>query len=168
MGDMLRDIGDSISYAAKILHELGSSEVRDSLERIRETATVAQSIIESFKDPQMVKNLENLRITAEAMQNISVKVEDIVKEIKQTGIIDEESTTIKSARKTIESSENNQNLTEMISTIREMLQSIGNLLEELKITIASSKRTGSIHITKQALDHASAIYENIKDTHSHN
>jgi hypothetical protein len=163
MGDMLRDIRDSTSYAAKILHELGSSEVRDSLERIRETATIAQSIIESFKDPQMVKNLENLRIT-----NISVKVEDIVKEIKQTGIIDEESTTIKSARKTIESSENYQNLAEMISTIREILQSIGNLLEELKITIASSKRTGSIHITKQALDHASAIYENIRDTQSHN
>ena len=165
---MLRDIRDSTSYAAKILHELGSSEVRDSLERIRETATIAQSIIESFKDPQMVKNLENLRITAEAMQNISVKVEDIVKEIKQTGIIDEESTTIKSARKTIESSENYQNLAEMISTIREILQSIGNLLEELKITIASSKRTGSIHITKQALDHAPAIYENIRDTQSHN
>jgi hypothetical protein len=168
MGDMLRDIRDSTSYAAKILHELGSSEVHNSLERIRETAMIAQSIIESFKDPQMVKNLENLRITAEAMQNISVKVEDVVKEIKQTGVIDEASITIKSARKTIESSENNQNFAEMISTIREMLQSIGGLLEELKITVASSKRKGSIHITKQGLDHVSAFYENIKDTQSHN
>ncbi|MCC2647292.1 MAG: hypothetical protein K0S67_252 [Nitrososphaeraceae archaeon] len=163
MGDMLRDIRDSTSYTAKILHELGSSEVHNSLERIRETATIAQSIIESFKDPQMVKNLENLRITAEAMQNITVKVEKMVKEIKQTGVIDEASTTIKSARNTIESSETNQNLAEMISAIREMLQSIGGLLEQLKITIASSKRTGSIHITKQALDHASTIYENIED-----
>jgi hypothetical protein len=163
MGDMLRDIRDSTSYAAKILHELGSSEVRDSLERIRETATIAQSIIESFKDPQMVKNLENLRITAEAMQNISVKVEDIVKEIKQTGIIDEESTTIKSARKTIESSENYQNLAEMISTIREILQSIGNLLEELKITIASSKKTGTIYTAEEAVREASKTYKNIKD-----
>jgi hypothetical protein len=168
MGDLLRDIRDSTSYTAKILHELGSLEVHNSLERIRETATIAQSIIESFKDPQMVKNLENLRITAEAMQNVSVKVENMVKEIKQTGVIDEASTTIRSARKTIESSESNQNLAEMISAIRDMLQSIGGLLEELKITIASSKRTGSIHITKQALDNASAIYENIKDTQSHN
>jgi cob(I)alamin adenosyltransferase len=157
--------------------------VHNSLERIRETATIAQSIIESFKDPQMMKNLENLRITADAMQNITVKVEkmikeikqtgvideasttikSVIKEIKQTGVIDEASTTIKSARNTIESSENNQNLAEMISAYREMLQSIGGLLEELKFTIASSKRTGSIHITKQALDHASAIYENIED-----
>jgi hypothetical protein len=137
--------------------------VHNSLERIRETATIAQSIIESFKDSKMVKNLENLRITAEAMQNITVKVEKMVKEIKQTGVIDEASTTIKSARNTIESSENNQNLAEMISAYREMLQSIGGLLEELKITIASSKRTGSIHVTKQALDHTSAIYENIED-----
>jgi cob(I)alamin adenosyltransferase len=150
------------------LHELGSSEVHNSLERIRETATIAQSIIESFKDRQMMKNLENLRITTEVMQNITVKVEKMVKEIKQTGVIDEASTTIKSARNTIASSETNQNLAEMISAIREMLQSIGGLLEELKITIASSKRTGSIHITKQALDHASAIYENIEDAQSHN
>ena len=60
----------------------------------------------------MVKNLENLRITAEAMENITMKVEKMVKEIKQTGVIDEASTTIKSARNTIESSENNQNLAE--------------------------------------------------------
>lgn len=166
MGDMLRDIRDSTSYTAKILHELGSSEVHNSLQRIRETAMTAQSIIESLKDPAMVKNLENLRITAEAMQNMSMKVENMVKEIKQTGVIDEASTTIKSARKTMESAESNQNLAEMISAIREMLQSIASLAEELKITIASSKRTGSIHITKQALDHASAIYENIKDTES--
>ncbi len=166
MGGKLRDIRDSTSYAAKILHELGSSEVHNSLERIRETAMTAQSIIESFKDPAMVKNLENLRITAEAMQNMSMKVENMVKEIKQTGVIDEASTTIKSARKTIESADSNQNFAEMISAIREMLQSIGSLVEELKITIASSKKTGSIHITKQALDHASAIYENIKDTES--
>ncbi len=164
MGGKLRDIRDSTSYAAKILHELGSSEVHNSLERIRETAMTAQSIIESFKDPAMVKNLENLRITAEAMQNMSMKVENMVKEIKQTGVIDEASTTIKSARKTIESADSNQNVAEMISAIREMLQSVGSLVEELKITIASSKKTGSIHITKQALDHASAIYENIKDT----
>jgi hypothetical protein len=166
MRGSLRDIRDSTSNAAKILHELGSSEVHNSLERIRETAMTAQSIIESFKDPAMVKNLENLRITAEAMQNMSVKVENMVKEIKQTGVIDEASTTIKSARKTVESAESNQNLAEMISAIREMLQSIASLAEELKITIASSKRTGSIHITKQALDHASAIYENIRDTES--
>ena len=97
------------------------------------------------------------------MQNITMKVEKMVKEIKQTGVIDEASTTIKSARNTIESSGTIQSLAEMISAYREMLQSIGDLLEELKITIASSKRTGSIHITKQALDHASTIYENIED-----
>ena len=163
MGDMLRDIRDSTSYTAEIMHELGSSDVHKSLERIRETATTAQSIIESLKDPQMVKNIENLRLTAEAMQNVSAKVENMLNEIKQTGVIDEASTTIKSTRKTMESAETNQNFAEMISAIREMLQSIRSLAEELKITIASSKRTGSIHITKQAIDHTSAIYENIKD-----
>ena len=163
MGGKIRDIKETTSNAAVIIRQFGTPEMQMSLDKIKETARTAQSIIESFKDPQMVKNLENLRITAEAMENITVKVEKMVKEIKQTGVIDEASTTIKSARNTIESSETNQNLAEMISAIREMLQSIGGLLEQLKITIASSKRTGSIHITKQALDHASTIYENIED-----
>ena len=78
------------------------------------------------------------------MQNITMKVEKMVKEIKQ-GVIDEASTTIKSARNTIESSGTIQSLAEMISAYREMLQSIGGLLEELKITIASSKKTGTIY-----------------------
>ena len=166
MGGKIRDIKETTSNAAEIIRQFGTPEMQISLDKIKESARTAQSIIESFKDPQMVKNLENLRITAEAMENITVKVEKMVKEIKQTGVIDEASTTIKSARKTMESAESNQNLAEMISAIREMLQSIASLAEELKITIASSKRTGSIHITKQALDHASAIYENIKDTES--
>ena len=160
---MLRDIRDSTSYTAKILHELGSSEVHNSLERIRETATIAQSIIESFKDPQMVKNLENLRITAEAMENITVKVEKMVKEIKQTGVIDEASTTIKSVRIKMDSVESNQNFAGVSSAIREMLESIAGLVEELKITIASSKKTGTIYTAEEAVREASKTYKNIKD-----
>ena len=44
-----------------------------------------------------------------------------------------------------------------------MLQSISGLVEELKITIASSKKTGTIYTVKEALKEASIAYENIKD-----
>ncbi|MDF2770373.1 MAG: hypothetical protein K0S91_3211 [Nitrososphaeraceae archaeon] len=145
MGGKIRDIKETTSNAAVIIRQFGTPEMQMSLDKIKETARTAQSIIESFKDPQMVKNLENLRITAEAMENITVKVEKMVKEIKQTGVIDEASTTIKSVRIKMDSVESNQNFAGISSAIREMLESIAGLVEELKITIASSKKTGTIY-----------------------
>jgi hypothetical protein len=44
-----------------------------------------------------------------------------------------------------------------------MLQSIGSLVEELKITITSSKKTGIIYTAEEALREASTAYKNIKD-----
>ena len=43
------------------------------------------------------------------MQNISMKAENMVKEIKQTGVINEASTTIKSIRKSMDSLDSDQN-----------------------------------------------------------
>src|ERR671922_1128226 len=133
----LRDIKETTSNAAEVIRQFGTPEMQMSLDKIKETARTAQSIIESLKDPEMVKNIENLRLTAETIQNISMKAENMVKDIKQTGIIDETSATIKSVRNTIDSPDSNQNFAEIILAIREMLQSIGGLVEELKITIAS-------------------------------
>jgi hypothetical protein len=163
MGGKIRDIKETTSNAAVIIRQFGTPEMQMSLDKIKETARTAQSIIESFKDPQMVKNLENLRITAQAMENITVKVEKMVKEIKQTGVIDEASTNIKSVRITMDSVESNQNFAGISSAIREMLESITGLVEELKITIASSKKTGTIYTAEEAVREASKTYKNIKD-----
>lgn len=168
MGGKIRDIKETTSNAAEIIRQFRTPEMQMSLDKIKETARTAQSVIESLKDPEMVKNIENLRLTTEAIHNTSMEAENMMKEIKQTGVINEVSATIKSVRITMDSVESNQNFAGISSAIREMLESIAGLVEELKITIASSKKTGSIHITKQALDHASAIYENIEDAQSHN
>jgi hypothetical protein len=111
----------------------------------------------------MVKNIENLRLTTEAIQNMSMKAENMVKEIKQTGVINEVSATIKSVRITMDSVESNQNFAGVSSAIREMLESIAGLVEELKITIASSKKTGTIYTAEEAVREASKTYKNIKD-----
>jgi hypothetical protein len=92
-----------------------------------------------------------------------MKAENMVKDIKQTGIIDETSATIKSVRNTIDSPDSNQNFAEIILAIREMLQSIGGLVEELKITIASSKKTGTLYTAEEAVREASSAYKNIKE-----
>jgi hypothetical protein len=163
MGGKIRDIKETTSNAAEIIRQFGTPEMQMSLDKIKETARTAQSIIESLKDPEMVKNIENLRLTTEAIQNTSMEAENMVKEIKQTGVINEVSATIKSVRITMDSVESNQNLAGVSSAIRDMLESIAGLVEELKITIASSKKTGTIYTAEEAVREASKTYKNIKD-----
>jgi hypothetical protein len=163
MGGKIRDIKETTSNAAEIIRQFGTPEMQMSLDKIKETARTAQSIIESLKDPEMVKNIENLRLTTEAIQNTSMEAENMVKEIKQTGVINEVSATIKSVRITMDSVESNQNFAGISSAIREMLESIAALVEELKITIASSKKTGTIYTAEEAVREASKTYKNIKD-----
>ncbi|HZC49278.1 MAG TPA: hypothetical protein VE244_09480 [Nitrososphaeraceae archaeon] len=163
MGGKIRDIKETTSNAAEIIRQFGTPEMQMSLDKIKETARTAQSIIESLKDPEMVKNIENLRLTTEAIQNTSMEAENMVKEIKQTGVINEVSATIKSLRITMDSVESNQNFAGVISAIKEMLESIAGLVEELKITIASSKKTGTIYTAEEAVREASKTYKNIKD-----
>jgi hypothetical protein len=163
MGGKIRDIKETTSNAAVIIRQFGTPEMQMSLDKIKETARTAQSIIESLKDPEMVKNIENLRLTTEAIQNTSMEAENMVKEIKQTGVINEVSATIKSVRITMDSVESNQNLAGVSSAIRDMLESIAGLVEELKITIASSKKTGTIYTAEEAVREASKTYKNIKD-----
>jgi hypothetical protein len=163
MGQRLSDIKETTSNAAEILRQIGTPEMQMSLDKIKETARTAQSIIESLKDPAMVKNIENLRLTAETAENMSMKAENMVKEIKQTGVIDEVSATIKSVRKTIDSEDGPPNFAEITSAIREMLQSISALVEELKFTVASSKKTGTLYTAEETVREASAAYKNIKE-----
>jgi hypothetical protein len=163
MGGKIRDIKETTSNAAEIIRQFRTPEMQMSLDKIKETARTAQSIIESLKDPEMVKNIENLRLTTEAIQNMSMEAENMVKEIKQTGVINEVSATIKSVRITMDSVESNQNFAGISSAIREMLESIAALVEELKITIASSKKTGTIYTAEEAVREASKTYKNIKD-----
>jgi hypothetical protein len=163
MGGKIRDIKETTSNAAEIIRQFGTPEMQMSLDKIKETARTAQSIIESLKDPEMVRNIENLRLTTEAIQNTSMEAENMVKEIKQTGVINEVSATIKSLRITMDSVESNQNFAGVSSAIKEMLESIAGLIEELKITIASSKKTGTIYTAEEAVREASKTYKNIKD-----
>ena len=163
MGQKLSDIKETTSNAAEIIRRFGTPEMQMSLDKIRETAKTAHSIIESLKDPEMVKNIENLRLAAETVNNMSMKAENMVKEIKQTGIIDEASSTIKSVRKTMDSQDAPQNFAEITSAIREMLQSISSLIEELKLTVASSKKTGTLYTAEETVREASSAYKNIKE-----
>jgi hypothetical protein len=151
MAERLRNIKETASDAVEIIRELGSPDVQESLEKIREVANTAREIIESLKDPAMVTNIENMRKAAESIENTGARIERITTELKDSGIIDEARETIKSAKGTISSVGDAKNMGETMDAIKEMLRSISGLVDELKLTVVSSKKDGVIHDAEEAV-----------------
>ncbi len=153
MAEKLKDIKETASDAVEIIRELGSPDVQESLEKIREVAKTAREIIESLKDPAMVTNIENMRKMVESVDNTSARLEKIAMEMKSSGLLDETRETIKSVKETINAvgSGGGNNMGETIDAIKEMLRSISALVDELKLTIAESKKAGVIHNAEEAI-----------------
>lgn len=152
MPEKLKDIKETASDAVEIIRELGSPDVQESLEKIREVAKTAREIIESLKDPAMMANIENMRKTVESVDSTSARLERIAMEMKNSGVLDEARETIKSAKTTISSVGEAKNMGETMDAIKEMLRSISGLVDELKLTVASSKKTGVIHDAEEAIN----------------
>jgi protein subunit release factor A len=161
MAERLKDIKETASDAVEIIRELGSPDVQESLEKIRDVAKTAREIIESLKDPAMVANIENMRKTVESVDSTSARLEKITMEMKSSGILDEARETIKSAKTTISSVGDEKNMGETMDAIKEMLRSISKLVDELKLTVASSKKSGVIHDAEEAIrETRNALSEN--------
>jgi hypothetical protein len=151
MPEKLKDIKEAASDAVEIIRELGSPDVQESLEKIREVAKTGREIIESLKDPAMVTNIENMRKMVESVDSTSARLERITMEMKNSGVLDEARETIKSAKTTINSVGDNKNMGETMDAIKEMLRSISGLVDELKLTVSSSKKDGVIHDAEEAI-----------------
>ena len=151
MAEKLKDIKETASDAVEIIRELGSPDVQESLEKIREVAKTAREIIESLKDPAMVANIENMRKTVESVDSTSARLEKITMEMKSSGVLDEARETIKSAKTTISSVGDSKNMGETMDAIKEMLRSVSGLIDELKLTVASSKKSGVIADAEEAI-----------------
>jgi hypothetical protein len=158
MAEKLKDIKETASDAVEIIRELGSPEVQESLEKIKETAKTAREVIESFKDPTMVTNIENIRKMTESIDSTSTRMEKVVIELKSSGILDETRETIKSAKTTMSSIGDDKNIGEMVDAIKEMLRSISGLMEELKITVVESKKSGTLHNAEEAIRETRSIF----------
>jgi uncharacterized protein YoxC len=151
MAEKLKDIKETASDAVEIIRELGSPDVQESLEKIREVVKAAREIIESLKDPAMVANIENMRKTVESVDSTSARLERITMEMKNSGVLDETRETIKSAKTVISSVGDGKNVGETMDAIKEMLHSISALVDELKLTVASSMKEGVIHDAEEAI-----------------
>lgn len=122
----LKDITKSPAKAFKILTELGSPGMMESIEKIKEIATTIQEIEDSLKEPPMPKNVENINWSAEAMQNVAVNIRAIRSELDGTGIIEE-------ARNTSVLSKKFQTLTDLTTSFKDIARSVKELMDELKL-----------------------------------
>jgi len=129
----LKDIKEISFDSVKIITEFGSPGMTESLNTMKEIASVIQETTKVFEDPQMVENIENMRKAFEGMKDTGDRMKNVFAEVKETGIIDE----AKNMRNSVKNlaGSNNQNLKEFINTIntfKDTMGSVKSLANELK------------------------------------
>lgn len=162
----LNDIRETVSGASEIMRQIGTPGVLESLNKVKETAAQVNEIMQSLKSPEMVKNIENFRLISENMNEASTKMQNTVQQLRETGVIDETSDLITSAKGKLssfcdggENGINGQDLRAVSFTTKEMLVSIKDLVNELTVTVASSKNSGVIRNVTESIKEASDIYK---------
>lgn len=161
--DKLRDIKETTADAVEIIRELGNPELHKSLDKIKETAMTAQNILANLREPEMVKNIENIRLMAESIEETSARIEKMVIEMKATGVIDQASSAIRSAKVAIDSIGDQNGAGELTIIIKDLINSLKDLIDELRLVLLSSKESGIIHNIKDVAHEAEGIYKSLKE-----
>lgn len=182
----LHDIKETASDAVAIMRELGTPGVQESFEVIREIAVIAKDIMETMKSPEWQQNMENIRIISENINSVSERVDRTSAGLKETGIIDDAKDLISTIRAKVGSfsddgqqtsagegraggvrsgggSINGQDLKELSTSFKEMLESVNALASELRVTVAESKKSGTVYNIEETFREASDTYRTIKD-----
>jgi len=162
MGDRLKNLQHSTSNVLEVIRKLGSPEVHESLEKIHQTTQETKNIMESLRKPEMVKNFDNIRLTAEAIESTSRRLEASVLEIKKTQILERASETLVAVRGTL-SSTNKNNMSEVTSSVKETLVSLKSLIDELRLTVSASKKSGLLSSAGEAAKEASDLYHSMRE-----
>jgi len=162
----LHEIKETASDAVEIMRQIRTPEVQESLNKVKETATIVNEMIHGLQTPEIVKNIENFRLISENMNEASTKMQNTMQQLRETGVIDEATEMIKSAKGKIisfgdgdEGKINGQDLRDVSAATKEMLVSIKDLMIELKVTVASSKNSETIRNLKETINEVSDIYK---------
>ena len=161
----IRDIKETASDAAEIMRQIGNPGVLESLNKVKDTAKIVSEIIQGLSTPEMVKNMENFRIISENMNEASSKMQNTMKELKETGVIYEASNLIKSAKGKVDSLGDSSvdslfgsDVKEMSTASKEMMWSIKELMDEITVTVASTKKSVTVRNVKDTISDATEIY----------
>lgn len=171
-GGKLHDIKETASDAVEIMRELGTPGVQETFDKIREITVIAKDVMETMQSPEWQQNIENIRIISQNFNQASERMERTTKELKETGIIEDTKELIKTAKEKIgsfggqgvegDASVGMQDLKEMTTAVREMLESIKGLVDELKVTVAESKKSGTIRNIEETSRELSDAYKSVR------
>jgi hypothetical protein len=176
----LHDIKETASDAVAIMREIGTPGVQESFEVIREIAKIAKEITETMKTPEWQQNMENIRLISENMNSVSARMDKTTAGLKETGIIDDAKGLINTVRSKMGSFGDGSNSTEgqqsaatpggisgqdlkdLSTSFKEMLEAIKALAWELRLTVAESKKSGTVHNIEETFREASDTYRTLK------
>ena len=178
----LHDIKETASDAVAIMRELGTPGVQESFEVIREVAKIAKEITETMKTPEWQQNIENIRLISENMNTVSARMDKTAAGLKETGIIDDAKGLINTVKGKVGSfgvgAEGEQqqssaaargaggisgkDLKELSTSFKEMMEAIKALASELRLTVADSKKSGTVHNIEETFREASDTYRVFK------
>ena len=160
----LQDIKETASSAAEIMRQIGTPGALESLKNVKETTAKVSEIIQGLQSPEMVKNIENFLLISENMNAASTKIQNTMHQLRESGVIEETSELINSAKSRINSfgsddSITGQDLRNMSIATKEMFLSIKDLMNELTITVSSTKKSRTLVNIHDTVDEASSIYK---------
>jgi hypothetical protein len=177
----LHDIKETASDAVAIMRELGTPGVQESFEVIREVAKIAKEIMETMRTPEWQQNLENIRLISENMNSVSARMDRTSAGLKETGIIDDAKELISTVRSKMGSfgggvgadgqqsgaagggtGISGQDLKDLSISLKEMLEAIKALAWELRLTVAESKKSGTMYNIEETFREASDTYSTLK------
>lgn len=172
----LHNIKETASDAVAIMRELGTPGVQESFEVIKEIAEIAKEITETMKTPEWQQNMENIRLISENMNSVSARMDKTTSGLKETGIIDDAKELITTVRSKMGSfgagsddpqsaatgGISGQDLKELSTSFKGMLEAIKALAWELRLTVAESKKSGTVYNIEETFREASDTYSTLK------
>jgi hypothetical protein len=134
----IKDVKETVFGAIEIIRQIGRPGMQESFGNFINTAKIAKDIIESLKTPEMVKNIDNFRLISDNMKEASTKMEKTLKQLEDTGAVNEAIGLVKSAKNTFDSfGGSGQDLHEISIAVKEMFRSVRALVDELRMNTIS-------------------------------
>ncbi len=180
----LHNIKETASDAVAIMRELGTPGVQESFEVIREIAVIAKEIMETMKTPEWQQNMENIRVISQNINSVSATMDKTTSGLKETGVIDDAKDLINAVRSKMDSfgggsdsqqsaggeggggpraGISGQDLKDLGTSFKEMLEAVKALAWELRVTVADSKKSGTMHNIEETFREASDTYRTVKE-----
>jgi hypothetical protein len=175
----LHNIKETASDAVAIMRELGTPGVQESFEVIREIAVIAKEIMETMKTPEWQQNMENIRFITENINSVSTRMDKTTAGLNETGVIDDAKELINAIRSKMDSfggggdgqesaaggtrpGISGQDLKDLSTSFKEMLEAVKALALELTVTVAESKKSGTMRNIEETFREASDAYSTVK------